>query len=74
MSLSSVPLFAVSSLWIGPLWTVAVGLLVGVAVLMALRGLVRWTAPKVAAIAWTTSKEALSQPLFYVLLAIGASA
>ena len=27
--------------------------------------------PKVAAIAWTTSKEAMSQPLFYVLLAIG---
>ena len=26
---------------------------------------------KVAAIGWTTSKEALSQPLFYVLLAIG---
>ena len=27
--------------------------------------------PKVAAIAWTTSKEAMSQPLFYVFLAIG---
>ncbi len=32
----------------------------------------RLAAPKVAAIAWTTAKEALCQPLFYVLLGFGA--
>jgi ABC-type transport system involved in multi-copper enzyme maturation permease subunit len=44
---------------------------IAVAVLMTLGALLRWVAPKVAAISRTTSKEALSQPLFYVLLAIG---
>jgi ABC-type transport system involved in multi-copper enzyme maturation permease subunit len=33
--------------------------------------LLRWVVPKVAAIGWSTAKEALSQPLFYVLLTIG---
>ncbi len=33
--------------------------------------MLRLVAPKVAAIAWTTSKEATSQPLFYLLLTIG---
>jgi ABC-type transport system involved in multi-copper enzyme maturation permease subunit len=50
---------------------VAAGLVAGVALLIALGTMLRWVAPKVAAIAWTTSKEALSQPLFHVLLAIG---
>ena len=38
---------------------------------MAIGAIFRLLAPKVAAIARTTAKEALSQPLFYVLLAIG---
>jgi ABC-type transport system involved in multi-copper enzyme maturation permease subunit len=64
--------FAVqTSIWLTPLWLVAAGLAAGVAVLLALGAALRWVAPKVAAIAWTTSKEAVSQPLFYVLLAIG---
>ena len=46
-------------------------MVVGAAVLMALGALLRWVAPKVAAIGRTTSKEAMSQPLFYVLLTIG---
>ena len=31
----------------------------------------RFATPKVAAIAMTTAKEAMSQPLFYVVMAIG---
>jgi ABC-type transport system involved in multi-copper enzyme maturation permease subunit len=68
---SRLVLFGVNSTWLTPLWLVAVGLLIGVAALAALGTLLRWFAPKVAAIGGTTSKEAMSQPLFYVLLAIG---
>jgi ABC-type transport system involved in multi-copper enzyme maturation permease subunit len=50
---------------------------IGLGALAALAGLaVVWTVlevvrPKMAAIAWTTAKEALVQPLFYMLLAFG---
>ncbi len=71
VSASQFVLFGVASTWLKPLWLVAVGLLIAVAALMALGALLRWVAPKIAAIGWTTSKEAMSQPLFYVLLAIG---
>ena len=43
-----------------------------VVVLAVLFQLLRFVAPKVAAIAWATGKDAVSQPLFYVILAIGA--
>jgi ABC-type transport system involved in multi-copper enzyme maturation permease subunit len=68
---SQLLLFGMSWTWLKPLWLVFVGLAVGVAILMAIGALLRWATPKVAAISWTTSKEAMSQPLFYVLLAIG---
>lgn len=55
-----------------PLWVLAVGFVAAVVALMAIGTVLRWIVPKVAAIAWTTGKEALSQPLFYVLLALGA--
>ncbi len=73
MSLNHFILFGLSaaSVWLTPLWLVGVGLLVGLAGLMALGWLLRLAAPKVAAIAWTTSKEAMSQPLFYLLMTIG---
>jgi ABC-type transport system involved in multi-copper enzyme maturation permease subunit len=64
-------LFGMSSIWLGPLWLVAVGFVVAMAALLGLSALLRWLVPKVAAIAWTTAKEALSQPLFYLLLTIG---
>ena len=70
MSTSSLLLFGISP-WLKPLWLVAVGVVVAVAVLMVLGAILRTAVPKVAAIGWTTSKEALAQPLFYVLLAIG---
>ncbi len=57
--------------WVTPLWVVGVGALVTVAALYLVAFLVRLIAPKTAAIAYVTSKEGVSQPLFYVLLTIG---
>jgi ABC-type transport system involved in multi-copper enzyme maturation permease subunit len=70
LALSNLPLFAIAS-WARPLWIVALGVLVAAALLAGVIGLLRVAVPKIAAIAWTTGKEAVSQPLFYVLLAIG---
>lgn len=62
---------AAMTTWLRPLWMIAVGAAVAMAVLYAILGLLRLVAPKVAAIARTTTKEGVSQPLFYVILAIG---
>ena len=70
--LTSPFLLGVSMVWLHPLWMVGVGVAGVVAVLAGLYFLLQRILPKVAAIAWTTSKEGLSQPLFYVL--VGASA
>jgi ABC-type transport system involved in multi-copper enzyme maturation permease subunit len=64
-------LLGMSSTWLGPLWFVAAGVAIALAVLFVLGWLLRQVAPKVAAIARTTAKEAMSQPLFFLLLAIG---
>jgi ABC-type transport system involved in multi-copper enzyme maturation permease subunit len=42
--------------------------------LFAVYFLLRWLAPKISAIALTTSKEVISQPLFYIALSLGAVA
>ncbi|MEN6458290.1 MAG: ABC transporter permease subunit [Thermoguttaceae bacterium] len=60
-----------SSVWVRPLWMVALGALVAAVVLALIGVAVRAVAPKVAAIARTTAKEAMSQPLFYVLMTLG---
>ena len=65
-------LFADWTTWAKPLLGVAVGAIVGVAILFAVLFLLRLALPKLSAICWGTAKEALSQPLFYVLLACGA--
>ena len=65
-------LLGMSSIWLKPLWGVGAGVAVGFAVLWILGFLLRQAAPTVAAIARTTAKESVSQPLFYVLLAVGA--
>ncbi|MBN1395344.1 MAG: ABC transporter permease subunit [Pirellulales bacterium] len=71
MEIGNIALFAVPSTWLKPLWVIGLGA-VGAAVLLAVIGLVvRQILPKVAAIARTTAKEAMSQPLFYVLMAVG---
>lgn len=64
-------LLGMSSIWVGPLWLVAVGVVVALVSLAILSAVMRQLTPKVAAIAWTTAKEAMSQPLFYILLTIG---
>jgi hypothetical protein len=64
-------LFGAMSTWLTPLWTVGVGAAAAFAVLLVVSILLRLAAPKVAAIAQTTAKEGMSQPLFYVILAIG---
>ncbi|MGA2034195.1 MAG: ABC transporter permease [Thermoguttaceae bacterium] len=58
--------------WIQPLWLVGVGAVVALVAIACAAMLLQFVAPKVAAIARTTAKEAVSQPMFYVLLAIGA--
>ncbi len=62
---------AMTSAWMTPLWQVGAGMAAALVVLAVLFQALRLVAPKVAAIAWTTGKDAVSQPLFYVVLAIG---
>jgi ABC-type transport system involved in multi-copper enzyme maturation permease subunit len=70
LPLNNFALLAVSA-WIKPLWAVGLGMLVGFAALAGLLWLLRAVTPKIAAVAWATAKEGVSQPLFYVVLAIG---
>jgi hypothetical protein len=58
--------------WVIPLWIVAAGVAGLVAIFFALYFLLVAVAPKVAAIAHTTAKEAWAQPLFWVTLSIGS--
>ncbi len=71
MDASLVILLGLTSAWMKPLWIVGAGLLVAAAAIGLLNALMRLLVPKVAAIASTTAKEAVSQPLFFVLLAVG---
>jgi ABC-type transport system involved in multi-copper enzyme maturation permease subunit len=65
------PLFAMSLAWLKPLPWVLAGAAIATAVLVAVYFLLRLAAPKTAAIAWTTAKEAMAQPLFPVVLIAG---
>ena len=67
-------LVAFGPTWLQPLWIVGAGALCAVAALYTVYFLLRLAAPKVAAVARTTAKEATSQPLFYVLIAVGVFA
>lgn len=71
-SSASLLLFGALPPWVYPLWIVLVGLVIALAALAGVYFLLQLVVPKVAAIAGTTAKEALAQPLFYLLLAIGA--
>jgi hypothetical protein len=68
------PIFEALATWLKPLWMVAVGAVAALAVLLVLYALLRLVLPKVAAIARTTAKEGMAQPLFFVLLTLGAFA
>ena len=52
---------------------VAAGALAAVLGLIALYCLLQWVVPKIAAIAWATGKEAVSQPLFYLVIGAGVA-
>jgi ABC-type transport system involved in multi-copper enzyme maturation permease subunit len=68
----ALPLFALGiPTWIKPLWIVGTGVVAAVVLLAAATFLLQLAAPKVMAIARTTGKEAVSQPLFYVLVVAG---
>lgn len=67
-------LFGATMAWLNPLWMVAVGVLAAVGALMGVYLLLQQILPKVVAIARVTAKDALTQPLFYVLLAVGVFA
>ncbi|HUT95628.1 MAG TPA: hypothetical protein VMY37_39595 [Thermoguttaceae bacterium] len=71
IALGSPILVAAALTWLKPLWVVGVAVAAALGALFGILAVMRLLAPKVAAIAHTTAKEALSQPLFYVLLAIG---
>ncbi len=68
------PIFNALPTWVKPLWMLGVGMLAALAVLLVLYWALKLLFPKVAAVARTTAKEAMSQPVFYVILAIGAVA
>jgi ABC-type transport system involved in multi-copper enzyme maturation permease subunit len=67
-------LFGTWQTWIPPLWKVAAGAAGTVVVLYLVALAIRSTVPKVAAIAQATAKEAMAQPLFYLLAAVGVFA
>lgn len=70
--LAASSLLAATSLnWIKPLWLVAVGAAAVTGVMLGIYYLLVLFAPKVAAIARTTAKEAWAQPLFWVELSLG---
>ena len=60
--------------WLKPLWWVGLGAVLVLGVIFVLLLLLRLALPKLAAITWATAKEAMSQPLFGVLLAVGLAA
>ncbi len=72
MSGISLPLaffdFVNAPAWVKPFWQIGWGAIAAATVLGVLFALLRAVFPKVAAIAWTTGKEAILQPLFYILL------
>ncbi len=57
--------------WVKPFWHVGWGGIAAFAVLALLFAMLQLAFPKLAAIAWTTGKEAVLQPLFYILLGFG---
>ena len=71
MEASHLILFGISSAWFIRSGRWALGSSPPSPFLLAIGAIFRLLAPKVAAIARTTAKEAMSQPLFYVLLAVG---
>lgn len=66
------PLLAVSLPYLVPLWRVALGAGVALGLMMVVYLLLKLTFPKIAAIAYTTANNGISQPLFWGSLGLGA--
>jgi len=58
--------------WVKPFWQIGLGGIAAAVTLVVLFAILQAAFPKIAAIAWTTGKEGVSQPLFYILLFGGA--
>jgi len=71
LQLNNLVLFGVPTTWLKPLWLVGIGVIIAIFFLILIVSALRWAFPKVSAIAGTTAKESMSQPLFYVILVIG---
>jgi ABC-type transport system involved in multi-copper enzyme maturation permease subunit len=54
--------------WVKPFGQIGLAGLVAFALLAAFFAVLQWAFPKIAAITWTTAKEGVLQPLFYILL------
>jgi ABC-type transport system involved in multi-copper enzyme maturation permease subunit len=65
-------LFAEIPAWLSTFWLPLAGAAGALAILFGLYGLLSLVFPKVVAIARTTAKEAIAQPLFYAIVAFGA--
>lgn len=76
MSLSGfeMALFGAVSIWVRPLWVVGAGMVAALAAVLVFLYVLGLFAPKVMAIARTTAKEAMYQPIFYLILLIGVVA
>jgi ABC-type transport system involved in multi-copper enzyme maturation permease subunit len=70
LSLSSFP-FAITSAWLNPLLWVGLAAVAAVAILVAFGLLMQWLFPLIHAIARTTAKESIAEPLFAVILIVG---
>lgn len=64
-------LLGAANVWVQPALACLAGGAVCLAVLAAVNQVFRAALPKLAAVTWTTAKEALAQPLFGVLMFIG---
>jgi len=73
-NLSSLALFANSkfAVWFTPLWTVGLTALGILVLLFAVFMIYRQLFPRAAAVTWTTAQDAVFQPLFWLLLSVGA--
>ena len=70
-TITLLPFFAITNAWIPPLWRVGLGALVAVAGVYAFSALLQLVAQRMIAIARATAKEAVSQPLFFLILIVG---
>jgi hypothetical protein len=67
-------LFGTWQTWMPPLWKVAAGTVGVFGVLYLVSLVIGAVVPKVAAIAQATAKEAMAQPLFYLVVSLGVFA